>query len=71
MSAAAESLFQSIPYPSKWVLLAKYCEYSGETKEAVRQRIKKGQWLYGKHVKLKNRRLWVNRLEADRWVESE
>lgn len=52
----------------RWVVLAKYCEVSGETPGAVRKRREKGQWLDGTHTAVRNRRLWVNLDAAQRWA---
>lgn len=55
----------------KWVTLKKYCEISGDTVDAVKQRRKKGEWAEGKHSKLgPNGRIWVNLEQVDRWIEN-
>lgn len=51
-----------------WVRLEKYCKDSGETPEAVRKRRQKGIWLDGRHTRVRNRRLWVNKKAAQEWV---
>jgi hypothetical protein len=57
-------------YPVRWVKLERYCELTGDTEEAVRGRRARGEWLDGRHVRLRKRRLWVNLPEADKWVEN-
>ena len=57
-------------YPKVWVKLNAYCKLAGEKPDAVRSRMRKGEWLDGTHVKVRNRRLWVNLPQADRWVEN-
>jgi hypothetical protein len=54
----------------KWVKLKKYCELSGDTQNAVRNRRKRGIWLDKKQSKLApDGTLWVNLLEVEKWVE--
>lgn len=52
----------------RWITLAKYCQETGETPKAVRERRLKGEWLDGRHTQVRNRRIWVDWEAAQRWV---
>lgn len=65
----AEMTSTNNPYPLVWVKLERYCEIRGENKDAVLSRLRRGEWLEGKHTKVKDGRRYVNVREADRWVE--
>lgn len=54
----------------KWVLLSKFCEISGLTENAVRLKITKGIWRQDKIVKTVCRRIFVNVIEYNNWVEN-
>lgn len=55
----------------RWVLVKKFSELSGYSEEAVRQKIKKGVWLYGAHYrKAPDGRIIVNIEEVEKWLES-
>ncbi len=54
----------------KWLKVARYCELTGETKPAVYQRRYSGKWLDGVQCQIRDRNLWVNLPEAQKWVES-
>lgn len=54
-----------------WVTLRHYCARTGDTRDAVHARRKKGQWQDGVQCRLSpNRRLWINMEEVNRWVEN-
>lgn len=53
----------------KWILLEKYCALTGDTKEAVYARRKKGDWLDGVQCVLVRRRIRVCLEEVDHWIE--
>lgn len=54
---------------SKWVKLGKYCELTGDTKEAVYQKRHKGIWRDGLHCKIADDgAMWVNTEAVDQWV---
>jgi hypothetical protein len=54
----------------KWVKLKKYCELSGDTPSAVRNRRKRGQWLNGVQATLApDGNLWINLTEVEQWVQ--
>lgn len=56
----------------RWVRLAKHCEITGDTPDAVKQRRRKGVWRDGKQCKLAaDGNLYVNPEEWNRWIESE
>lgn len=58
--------------PLQWIRLAKYCELSGDTPDAVHARRRKKQWVDGLHCRLApDGNLWVNLEEVNRWVESQ
>ena len=53
-----------------WVKLNRYCELSGETKEAVYAKRKDGVWLEGIQSKIgPDGNIWVNLTEVDLWVQ--
>jgi hypothetical protein len=53
-----------------WVKLKKYCELSGDTPNAVRNRRKRGIWLDKKQSQCApDGTLWVNLREVEQWVE--
>lgn len=59
----------SIAQPDKWIRVSKYLEDTGETLDAVYDRIRDGQWAAGKHYKRTGpRTLWINYTEAQAWV---
>jgi len=53
----------------KWVKLEKYCELSGDSKQAVYFRRKTFVWIEGVHLrKDPQNRLWVNLEEVENWL---
>ena len=51
------------------VKLDHYCKLTGDTRQAVHSRRKRGQWLDGKHCYLlEGRRLWIDINEVNAWV---
>lgn len=53
----------------KWVKLDKYCELSGDTKQAVYFRRKTFLWKEGVQLrKDPQNRLWVNLEEVENWL---
>lgn len=69
--AARDVTSNSNAYPMVWVKLSAYCAMRGEQPGAVRSRLRRGEWLEGKHVRVKDGRTYVNLPEADRWVEND
>lgn len=57
--------------PIRWVQLERYCELTGESKNAVHQRRQAGKWVDGIHCRVRDRRVWVNLEAAQKWVEDE
>lgn len=58
--------------PLHWIRLAKYCELSGDTADAVHARRRKRQWTDGLHCRLgPDGNLWVNLEEVNKWVEGQ
>lgn len=54
-----------------WVTLPRYCENTGDTKDAVHARRKKGIWRDGVETCVgPNNRVWVCPEAASQWVES-
>jgi hypothetical protein len=53
----------------KWVKVAKYCEVSGDSRDAVHARRRKGIWLDGVQCQVRNKNLWVNTEAVEQWVE--
>jgi len=56
-----------------YILLKKYCELSGETKDSVYGRIKRGQWIDGLHYKKsKDGKIWIDPIKVKKlWIENE
>lgn len=53
-----------------WVKLPKYCELSGDTKNAVYAKRKKGIWLDGRQCTVgPDGNLWINLKEVELWVQ--
>lgn len=53
----------------RWVKLEKYCELSGDTKQAVYFRRKTFVWKEGVQLrKDPQNRLWVNLEEVEKWL---
>ena len=52
----------------KWVKLQTYCDLTGDTPAAVRNRKKRGVWVDGIHCIVRSRHLWINLTEAQKWV---
>jgi hypothetical protein len=53
-----------------WIKLKKYCEETGDTKDAVHAKRRKGQWVDGVQCKIgPDGNLWINREAVDQWVE--
>jgi len=53
-----------------WVLLKKYCELSGDTRDGFNSKRKRGLLASGKHYrKAVDGRIWVNIREMEQWVE--
>ena len=53
----------------KWITLKRYCDITGETRNAIHKRRQRGIWLDGIHCQVRGRRLWINMEEAQKWVE--
>jgi len=53
------------------VKLDHYCKLTGDTRQAVYSRMKRGQWVDGKHCHMREgRRLWIDIEEVNAWVRS-
>lgn len=55
--------------PIKWVKLDKFCEQTGFTRKSVYALIRNGRWMISKHFTKRGRRLFINVVEYERWVE--
>lgn len=54
----------------KWVLIPRFCELTGYTKEAVNSKIKDGVWAEGIHWrKSPDNRRQINLEAFEQWVE--
>lgn len=52
-----------------WVKLAKYCELSGETPDAVKKKRSSGKFLDGVHSRIApDGNIWINLEEVEKWV---
>lgn len=55
-----------------WVRAEKYCDDSGETMNAVLERIRNAEWAAGKHFKRTSQRvLWINRQAVEEWINQQ
>jgi len=55
----------------KWVKLRKYCELSGDTKDAVNAKRRNGLWAEGvQWRKAPDNKIWINLEAIDKWVEN-
>ncbi len=55
--------------PLVWVKLDKYCELSGDTKDAVHAKRRKGWWQDGVHCRVaQDGNLWINLEAVNAWV---
>ena len=55
----------------RWVLIKRAAELTGYSEDAIRHKVKGGQWTQGKMWrKAKDGRIFINLEEVDRWVES-
>jgi hypothetical protein len=58
--------------PMKWIKLAKYCEATGDTSDAVHARRRKRQWIDGVHCQVgPDGNLWINPEAVNRWITGE
>ncbi len=56
----------------RWIRLAKHCEVTGDTPDAVHARRRKRQWTDGVQCKLgPDGNLYINPEEYNRWVEGQ
>lgn len=57
--------------PLQWIRLARYCEITGDTAEAVHARRRKRQWQDGVQcLKGPDGNLWVSPAAVNEWIES-
>lgn len=55
----------------KWVKLKKYCEMTGETKDSVHGKRRKGIWLDGRECMVgPDGNLWINLEAVEQWLMS-
>lgn len=52
-----------------WVKLHKYVEMTGDSSDSVHARRKNGKWRDGAQCKIVDGNLWINLVEAEKWVE--
>lgn len=55
----------------KWIKLNRWCELTGDTRDAVHARRKTGKWQDDIHCRVRDGNLWINVEEGQSWVESE
>lgn len=56
--------------PLRWVKLAKYCELTGDTPDAVHSKRRRGQFLDGVHCRVApDGNVWINIEAVDEWVQ--
>lgn len=54
----------------KWVLLKKYCELTGDTRNGFNHKVQTGNYVMGKHFKKVENRIWVNLEQTQKWIEN-
>lgn len=57
-----------------WIKLKKYCELSGETEDAIKQRIFSSnypEWRVGGFVKLLRNGYWLNYEGVQEWLQNQ
>jgi hypothetical protein len=55
-----------------WVKLNRYCELSGESKEAVYTKRKNGIWIDGMQYKRgPDGNVWINLMEVELWIQTD
>lgn len=56
----------------KWVKLAKHCEETGDTPDAVHARRRKQKWIDGVQCRIgPDGNLYINPAEYEKWVENQ
>lgn len=62
----------SDPKQIRWVKLSRYCELTGDTRDAVYSKRARRIWSDGLHCKMApDGVLWVNLEEVEKWVEQD
>lgn len=57
--------------PLEWVRATRFCELTGESMDALYERINDGLWAAGKHYKRTGKRtLWINLPAFNTWVNN-
>jgi len=56
------------PINFDWVLTNTYCNHTGDTRDAINARRRRGEWLEGIHYIVKKRRVWINLDEVKQWL---
>ena len=51
-----------------WVMAKQYCQHTGDSIDAVNARRRRGEWLQGQHYIVRNRRIWINLEEVNKWL---
>ena len=51
-----------------WVLADTYCSYTGDTRDAINARRRRGEWLEGNHYIVRKRRIWINLVAVKQWL---
>lgn len=58
--------------PIDWVRAELYCQITGESMDAIYDRIREASWAAGKHYKRTGQRtLWINIKEAQEWIRKQ
>ena len=58
------------PLGFNWVLANAYCQHTGDTRDAINGRRRRGEWLEGNHYIIRKRRLWINLDAVSQWLTS-
>ena len=59
-----------IAYPARWVLISKFCEFTGYTQSQIENYIIRGIWIEGIHWRVgPNKRRHINLEAYNAWVE--
>lgn len=69
MGSMYEITVDALPY--EWVRVDRHIKMTGDTKNAIDDRIASGEWAEGKnYTRTGPRMLWINVIEFNKWVKS-
>ena len=54
----------------EWMILKEVCKRSGQTEDAFREYMKRGDWVNGVHWVKRKDRIWIQIKEFNNWVST-